>query len=193
MAKARKAKRRAPRRRTTKAKPRRRRTSSKLKLNMAGIKKAVDVKDVVMVALGALAARAGYGVLSQELGDQPQELRMAAAAILPAVAALAISGKKKTVIPVAMGAAGSVLIDYLAPMIADSLNQYPQVAAAIAQGTGQDVAMVAPPAEMLPAEMLPAVMGEYNYGMLGAPDAYGLGAPDAYGLGLGDIDLLYGP
>lgn len=196
---------------------RRSRSGKKIQLSAAGLKRAVSVKGMLMALAGMVSVRALYGFIRKSQPTMNPTL-VAALSVLGAVAGgIVISGRAATVVPLAVGASASAIFDVLAPKIANSLAQnYPEVAAAIMFGTGNDQSMYAPAPTGGPVGISAGASGTINnrvsptgptFTFADLPDAYGLGEngvpdelyaagyedamnnlPDAWGLG--DIDMV---
>jgi hypothetical protein len=169
-----------------------RRGSRKIALSAQGIKRAIDFKTVGMAIAGGLAARAAYGLVTQEAPEQSNAVRAAIGAAIPIAAAILISGSARTVVPVATGALSAVGIDMLGGSVADAVpDKYPLVKAVLSGGmtvVTQQAAL--PPATEAPASALPSGVSGYE----NIPDRIGglsgiIDLPDRQGIG--DVDFIY--
>lgn len=177
--------------------------SQKITLSLSGVKRALDVNQILYVVAGILAARAGYGLASRYLPSQDPRLRALLGALVPLVASVLASGKAGVVVPMTVGGAGAVVVDMMAPLLAPMIHEYaPEVAQAIAQGTGAPIGggMYGPG----PVGVLPPAGGGTIADLAesdefpGLPSAHpGIIGEDEYDYnyldtGVGDIDYIAG-
>ena len=160
---------------------RRRSNSGTVKLSLAGLKKILTPISVAMAAVGAIGARAAYGLIKQQAPDLDAKLAAVLATATAIAAGILVGKTTKHAGPVAVGALAALVLDIAGPEIAAAISDtWPAGAEAISVGMGAE------PATPIITEPPPVLAG-----MGEMPDAYGFGEeralPDAYGFGQLDM------
>jgi len=125
------------RRRPAAKKASRRRTANKVKLSLAGLKKALPIEGILYTAAGGLLARAAYGYVQENMQSLDSNIAKVVGVAAPVVAAIGLSGKMKVVGPVALGAAGMAIMDVAAKEAATFIAEHsPGAASAVYMGMG---------------------------------------------------------
>jgi len=162
----------------------------KVGLNVAGLKRVAS--NSVLAVVGALAARAAYGLLVKAAPDLDDKVRVAGGIALPIIGGIALSGKLPVAMAITNGALGIAAADMAGEMLGDTLADYPEVANAMVSGIGYAGKLALAPVPVPLGPPTPVLTGGAATAVIPA------GVPAADGTitgwprydGLGEVDFL---